>query len=228
MEKVVIKAEPRTVTGKQVHALRRAGQLPGVLYGRHIDPIAISMEEREASRILSRLTSSSLVTIDLNGQEYPALVREGQRNPIKRNLIHVDFQAVSLTEKLRTHVNIELTGAAPAVKDFNAVLVTSLDELEVECLPQDLPERVIVDIARLANVGDGIRVRDIVLSDKVKILEDPDEMIVVATAARAEEVEVTPEAEAAAEAAEPEVIEKGKKEEEVPEGEEKKKEEKKK
>ncbi|NCP16851.1 50S ribosomal protein L25, partial [bacterium] len=107
--------------------------------------------------------------------------------------------------------------------DFNAVLVTSLDELEVECFPQDLPARITVDISSLANVGDGIHVRDIVLSDKVKILEDPDEMIVVATAARAEEVvEVAAEAVAGEVVTEPEVIEKGKKEEEVPEEGEKK------
>lgn len=218
MENVIIKATPRTVIGKQVRALRRAGQLPGVLYGRHIEPAPISLDAREASRILSHLTSSSLVTIDLEGQEYPALVRESQRNPIKRNLVHVDFQVVSLTEKLRTRVGIEVAGISPAVKDFNAVLVTSLDELEVECLPQHLPERIVVDISRLANVGDGIHVRDIILSDNVKVLSDPDEMVVVVTASRAEEVEeVAAEAIPGQEMAEPEVIEKGKKEEEVPE-----------
>lgn len=218
MENVIIKATPRTVIGKQVRALRRAGQLPGVLYGRHIEPAPISLDAREASRILSHLTSSSLVTIDLEGQEYPALVRESQRNPIKRNLVHVDFQVVSLTEKLRTRVGIEVAGISPAVKDFNAVLVTSLDELEVECLPQHLPERIVVDISRLANVGDGIHVRDIILSENIKVLSDPEEMVVVVTASRAEEVEeVAAEAIPGQEMAEPEVIEKGKKEEEVPE-----------
>ncbi len=216
MANVIVKATHRTVIGKQVRALRRAGQLPGVLYGRHIEPAPISMDAREASRILSHLTSSSLVTIDLEGQEYPSLVRESQRNPIKRNLVHVDFQVVSLTEKLRTHVGIEVTGISPAVKDFNAVLVTSLDELEVECFPQHLPERIVVDISRLTNVGDGIHVRDIVLSENVKVLSDPEEMVVVVTASRAEE-EVAAEAIQVEEMAEPEVIEKGKKEEEVPE-----------
>ncbi|MBA4379706.1 MAG: 50S ribosomal protein L25 [Anaerolinea sp.] len=216
MANVIVKATHRTVIGKQVRALRRAGQLPGVLYGRHIEPAPISMDAREASRILSHLTSSSLVTIDLEGQEFPSLVRESQRNPIKRNLVHVDFQVVSLTEKLRTHVGIEVTGISPAVKDFNAVLVTSLDELEVECFPQHLPERIVVDISRLANVGDGIHVRDIVLSENVKVLSDPEEMVVVVTASRAEEV-VAAEAIPGEEMAEPEVIEKGKKEEEVPE-----------
>ncbi len=216
MENVVVKATHRTVIGKQVRALRRAGQLPGVLYGRHIEPAPISMDAREASRILSRLTSSSLVTIDLEGKEYPSLVRESQRNPIKRNLLHVDFQVVSLTETLRTHVRIEVAGISPAVKDFNAVLVTSLDELEVECFPQHLPERIVVDISRLANIGDSIHVRDIILSENVKILNDPEEMVVVVTASKAEE-EVAAVAIPGQEMAEPEVIEKGKKEEEAPE-----------
>jgi large subunit ribosomal protein L25 len=216
MEKVVIKATHRNVTGRHLRALRRAGQLPGVVYGHNIAPIAISMNARDASRILYHLTSSSLVTIDLEGKEYPSLVREKQRNYVKGNVIHVDFQVVSLTEKIRANVGIELTGTSQAVKDFNAVLVTGLTELEVEAFPQDLPERIVVDISSMVKIGDGIHVRDIVVSDKVRVLDEPEEMIVLATAAK-EEVEevVAPEAEVAAEeAAEPEVIEKGKKEEE--------------
>ncbi len=216
MEKVVLKASKRDVTGKQVKAMRRAGQLPAVFYGRHIEnPIAITLEQREAARALTKVSSSSLVTLDLDGKEYPALVREKQRDFIKNRLLHVDFLAVSLTEKLRASVGIELTGLSLAVKDFNAILVNGLTEIEVECLPADLPERIVVDISPVAKLGDGIYVRDLVLSDKVKVLESPDVMIVIATAAKVEEV-----VEAAAPVAvveEPEVIEKGKKEEEVAE-----------
>lgn len=224
MEKVVIQATHRTIIGKQVHALRRAGQLPGVIYGHNVPPIAIAMDARVVSRQLFKITGSSLVTVDLEGKEYPALVREKQRNYVKGNLIHVDFQVVSLTEKIRANISIELTGSSPAVKDLNAVLVTVMNQLEVECFPQDLPERVVVDISGLANIGDGIHIRDIVLSDKVQVLEDLDEMVVLAAAPKQEVEEVVaPEAEVAAEeAAEPEVIEKGKKEEEVPEEGEKK------
>ncbi|MBM3153057.1 MAG: hypothetical protein FJZ96_12795, partial [Chloroflexi bacterium] len=103
-------------------------------------------------------------------------------------------------------------GVSPAVKDFNAVLVAGLDSLEVECFPQDLPERIKVDISVLAVIGNGVHVRDIVLSDKVTVLDQPDEMIVLATAPKVEAV--VEEAVTVAEEAEPEVIEKGKKEEE--------------
>jgi len=223
MEKVILKASPRTSTGRHVRALRRTGQLPGVLYGHNVEPIIISLDAREATKALVRLSSSSLVTIDLDGKEYPSLVREKQMNYIKRNLIHVDFQVVSLTEKIRANVSIVLTGNSPAVKDFNAMLINGLNELEVEAFPQDLPEKVEVDISALVKIGDGIHVRDVVLSDKVTIMSTADEMIVLATAPAKEEVEevVTPEAAIVEGETEPEVIEKGKKEEEEEEAEKK-------
>jgi large subunit ribosomal protein L25 len=216
MEKVVLKATPRTATGRQVRALRREGLLPAVIYGHNVEPISISLDGREAGRVLGRLSSSSLISIELEGKEYPSLVREKQQNYIKRNLIHVDFMVVSLTEKIRANVGIVLTGNSPAVKDFNAMLINGLNELEVEAYPQDLPESIVVDISALVKIGDGIHVRDIVLSDKVEVFDSPDEMIVLATAPAKEEVEevVTPEVEAVEEGAEPEVLEKGKKEEE--------------
>ncbi len=209
MEKVVLKATKRDVIGKKVGALRRQGKLPAVLYGHHIETTAIMLDAHEGSQTLSHLTSSSLVTIDLDGKEYLALVREKQRDFIKNRLVHLDFQVVSLTEKMRAKVGIELAGTAPAVKDFNAVIHTGLTEMEIECMPQDLPERIVVDISGLAELGDSVRVRDVVLSDKVKILGDLEEIIAVATAPKKEEIiEEAPVEEEAA----PEVIERGKKE----------------
>jgi large subunit ribosomal protein L25 len=215
MENVVLKAALRTATGRHVRALRRSGQLPAVIYGHNVEPLTISLDAHEATRVLSRLSSSSLVTIEVDGKDYPSLVREKQMNYIKRNLIHVDFQVVSLTEKIRANVGIVLTGNSQAVKDYNAMLINGLTELEVEALPQDLPERVVVDINPLLKIGDAIHVRDIVLSDKVTIMDAPDEMVVLATAPAKEEVEevVTPEEVVVEGEAEPEVIEKGKKEE---------------
>jgi large subunit ribosomal protein L25 len=217
MDQVVLKAEKRDVVGKQVKALRRAGKLPAVIYGRHTEPINVLLDAHSASLVLGRLTSSSLVTIDLDGKEYPALVREKQRDYIKNRLLHVDFLTVSLTETLRASVAVNLVGVSAAVKDFNAVLVINLQSLEVECLPADLPERIDVDISVLARPGEGVRVRDIKVSDKVRLLDDPDTMVAVATFAKVEEeVAAVPGAEGVAPAeAEPELaVERGKKEEE--------------
>jgi large subunit ribosomal protein L25 len=214
MEKVVLKASKRDVIGKQVKAMRRAGQLPAVVYGRHLEtPLVITLDARDATRLLAKTSSSSLVTIELEGTEIPTLVREKQKDYIKNRLIHVDFLAVSLTEKLTAYVGIELTGLSLAVKDYNAVLVTGLDQIEVEALPADLPEKIVVDIVALAKPGDAIHVSDLVLSDKIKVLSNSTEMIVIATAAKVEEAVESVAPEAGVE--EPEVIEKGKKEEEA-------------
>ncbi len=222
MEKVVLKAAKRSVTGKQVRALRRAGELPGIIYGHDMEPVNISLNAHDATLLLNRTTASSLVTIELDGKEYPTLVRERQRNPIKSVYVHIDFQAVSMTEKINAEVAIQLTGISPAVKDFNAVLVTGISELEMEALPQDLPERIVVDISNLLKIGDGIYVRDIIVSDKVKVLANANEMIILATAPKAEVVEEpVVEAVAVEEGTEPEVIERGKKEEEDAEEEKK-------
>ena len=216
MERVVLKAEKRDVIGKQLRALRRAGKLPAVIYGRHTAPISISLDSHSASLALGRLTSSSLVTIELDGTQYPTLVREKQRDYIKNRLLHVDFLAVSLTETIRASVIVNFTGVSTAVKDYNAVFVVNLASLQVECLPTDLPERIDVDISVLARPGDGIRVREVHVSDKVQILDDPDTMVAVATFAKVEEEGAgVPGAEVAPAEAEPELaVERGKKEDE--------------
>jgi len=216
MEKVVLKATKRDVVGKQVKALRREGKLPAVIYGRHTDPINVNLDAHTAAVALAKLTASSLVTIDVDGTEHLALVREKQRDYIKNKLLHVDFLAVSLTEKLRTKVAVHFVGISLAVKDFNAVLVHNLEELEVECLPVDLPERIDVDISAMLKPGEGIRVHDVQVSDKVRLLADPDTMVVVATFAKVEEETAAAGATAGATATstEPEIaVERGKKEE---------------
>ncbi len=210
MEKVVIPAKKRNVVGKQVKALRREGLLPAVIYGYAIEPTPIVLDSREATRILSQATSSSLITIELEGSEFPSLVREKQRDFIRGDLLHIDFQALSLTERIRANVSIELDGVAPAVKEFNAIIVSGLTELEVECLPGDLPEMVTVDISSLVELGSAIYVSDVNLPGEIEILNDPEAIIAVATALKEEEAEEEEELE---ELEEPEVIERGKKDE---------------
>ncbi len=217
MEKVVIKATKRDVAGKQVKAMRREGKLPAVIYGRHTEPINVTLDAHSASLALAKVTSSSLVTLDVDGTEYPALVREKQRDFIKNRLLHVDFLAVSLTEKIRATVGLNFVGVSPAVKDYNAVLVKNLEQLHIECLPSDLPENISIDISVMARPGDGIRVREVAISDKIRVLENPDTMVAVATAAKVEEeVAAVPGVEGAAPAEEePELsVERGKKEDE--------------
>jgi large subunit ribosomal protein L25 len=206
MEKVVLKATTRTVIGKQVAKLRRAGQLPAVIYSHNMQPLIISLDAHSAGLIIPKLTSSSIVNIELDGKMIPALVREKQKNFIKNELTHIDFQAVLLTEKINAAISIHFHGLSPAVKEWSAMIVHNLNKLEVEALPNDLPERIEVDLTVLKNIGDAIHVRDLVLSDAVTVLTDPDVMVAVATATHEEA------ADAAAAVAAPVVAEKGKKE----------------
>lgn len=216
MEKIVLDAENRTAIGKKVRALRREGKLPAIIYGKGIEPKAISLDYLEASKVLSGVTSSHLIEIDVDGDSHNVLVRDRQRDPILRNLIHVDFLAVSMTEKLRTNVMVELVGEAPAATEYGGIVVPSAESLEVESLPQNLPEKFVVDISGLEEVGDAIFVRDLEIPDGVEVLTDMDETVVIVTAQMMEEVlEELEEVEAMEEMAEePEVIERGRLEEE--------------
>ncbi|MCX6059539.1 MAG: 50S ribosomal protein L25 [Chloroflexi bacterium] len=215
MEKVVLKASKREVTGKQVRALRRTGQLPAVIYGRHVEqPISISLDARVVEQVFAKLTSSTLVTIEVDGEEFTAIVREKQRNYIKGIITHIDFLALDLTEKIRTKVRLTFVGVSSAVKDFSAVLVHRMEALEVECLPTDLPERITVDVSSLKEIGNNIHVRDISLPANIVVLDDADDVVIVATLVKeeaADVVAVVPGAEVAA----PDIsVERGKKEEE--------------
>lgn len=218
-DRIVLEAQKRTVKGKQVGTLRRQGILPGIIYGRigkeQIDPIAIQLDLHEASQTIKGLTGSSLVRLQVAGEEYPVVLRELQKDIIYGTLRHVDFMAVSLTDKLQTAVPIELIGQAPAEINLEAVVVTGISELEIECLPQDMPERIEVDATVLTDIDSVIFVKDLVLPDNIEVLSDPDDLIASVTYVTIEEEEEEEEegelAELLDEGIEPEVIEKGKK-----------------
>ena len=215
-ENIVVKAEKRLVTGRKVGALRRSGQLPGVIYGRHIEAFPIQMDFREATRILSHATSSSLITIDVGDEQHSVILRDRQKDVINGQLLHVDFLAVSLTEKLRTQVQIELVGEAPVSEIPDTVIIQGLNELEIECLPQDLPSTIQVDISKLATTDDNILVKDIDLGEQVTILTDPEDVIVSVTYVAQEvvEEEEVEESILGLEDEGPDVVEKGKTSEE--------------
>lgn len=217
MEKVLLKAEKRTITGKKVKNLRLAGKVPAVIYGGEIKSLPIILDTRGTTNTLNKVSGSTILTIDVEGKEYPALVREIQQDYIKGELLHVDFLVVSLKEKLRTNVSISLIGEAPVLEEYSALIVSGLDQIEVECYPQDLPEVIEVDVSSLEELGAAIYLKDIPAIENVEFLSDPEELIAVASAIKEEVEEVVEEAEIleeVEEGAEPEVVEHGKKEDE--------------
>jgi large subunit ribosomal protein L25 len=211
MEKVVIKAVRREIIGKQVKKMRREGKLPAVMYGHHVDPIPLVLDQRETTRILNSVSLSQLLTMDLEGETYPVLVRDKQIDFIRGNLLHIDFLAVSMGEKISTSISVVIDGDAPAVKEFNGIVVSGANELEIECLPGDLPENIVVDVSNLMQIGDAVYVRDLDLGDKIEIMDDPDTMLAVITPF---ETIVEEEVEEEIEIEEPELVDQGKREEE--------------
>lgn len=223
MEKIAIQAEERKLKGKKVKQIRSEGKLPAVIYGKDIDTIPIAVDARETTITLNRVSGSTILTILLSGEEHAALVREIQRDYIRNEIIHIDFQAVSLKEKLRTNVSINLTGEAPVIEEYDALVVSGIDQIEVECLPQDLPESIEVDVSNLVEIGDAIYLRDLPVPSNVEFLTDLDELVAVASAIKEEVIEEPEEEELVLETEileEPEVIEHGKIEEEEEFGEE--------
>ena len=211
-EEIIIKAEKRTVRGKQVSQLRRAGILPGVVYGHKVESQAIQMDRHTVSLQMTSITPTTLVTIDVAGNKIKAFVRDRQRDVLHGVLTHLDFLAVSMTEKMRAAVELELTGEAPVLENPTYLLNHSLNVIEIECLPQDMPERVMVDVSSIKTPEDSITIADLDLGKNVTILTDHSEVIVsVGRIAVEEAVETSGEAGAG----EPDVVEKGKKTEEA-------------
>jgi large subunit ribosomal protein L25 len=214
MEEVVFLANRREVTGKKVKLLRRDGMLPAVVYGHNIEPISITLDMRDAIRTLDSISPSALVVLDIEGDKHYTLVRDKQRNPVRRSIIHVDFQAVSLTETVRADVNINIIGEAPAVETYLAIVVPSLEQLSIECLPTNLPDKIDVDISGLSEIGDSILVGDLTVPEGIDVMNDLEDVVVVVIAQAAEEVEEVEEEEIELEeGAEPEILERGKREE---------------
>lgn len=198
-QKIAIR--PRAVTGKKVSRLRREGVLPGVVFGGHKDSTPVETDMREFERGYRRWGSTTLVTLDgLPDGAVSALIHDVTRSTLTGRLLHVDFQRVSLTEKVHAEVPLHFVGESPAVKG-GGVLVHAMSEVNVEAFPQDIPHSIDVDLAKLVEIDDSLYVRDLVVdSSKVKLIDDGDELLVRVVPVRVEE-EAKPAA-AAAEGAE--------------------------
>jgi large subunit ribosomal protein L25 len=207
-ETISLTAARRTATGHKTGALRRAGKLPAVLYGPGIETIPIELDNRETTRVLSRMRGTRLIDLTLDGAPHKALVRDIQRDSVRGDLRHVDFYKVAMDRMIRVTVPINLVGEAPAAQD--GVVVSGLSEIEIECLPGDIVSRVDADLSVLKAIGDAIHVRDLSLPSTVKVLTDGDELVARATYQAAEEEAPAPVEGAPAE---PELVERRRKEE---------------
>ncbi|NOR88699.1 MAG: 50S ribosomal protein L25 [Anaerolineales bacterium] len=204
MEAVTLDANDRKTIGKQVKALRRQGILPAVMYGVGIDPLPIELDEKVASRVLANVGGSTLIDLNIGKDTHKVLVREFQRDVIRRNILHVDFLVVAMDVVISAVVPVVLVGEAPAMEELGGIIVSGLNEIEVEALPTDLPEQVTADIGALAAMNDVITAGDLALGEKVTLITDPGETIANVIAQMAEEVIEEEEVEELEEGVEPE------------------------
>ncbi|MDR7385976.1 MAG: 50S ribosomal protein L25 [Armatimonadota bacterium] len=212
MQRLTLEVDARGERGKSaVRKLRRAGRVPGVLYGRGIEPLAISVDARAVEAALQRLAGANvlldiLVREDGHVRTELAMLQDVQRDVLTRRILHVDLHRISLTEKVYTRLPVRLKGEPPGVRE-GGILEFLRHEVEVTGLPTDLPDHLELDVSRLA-LGDSLHVRDLKVPPGVTVLTPPEETLVTVLAPA-----VAPEeAPAAAEEvpAQPEVVGKGK------------------
>ena len=192
-EKHQIKAAVRTVTGRKVKQIRKEGWLPATVYGKEFESLSIQFNLAEIVKLFDEIGESTLVEVTLDEKEkLPVLFRNPQYHPIDGNMIHIDCYKVNLKEKIKAMVPIELVGESQAVKDGN-ILVTVTDEIEVEGLPADLPEKIEIDLSVLENLESTITVADLKIGDKLEILTDLEQLIAKVEEPKAEEEPVVEE-----------------------------------
>ena len=214
-----LNASPRTDKGKGVaRKLRAAGQVPGVIYGHGREPQSLTVNAREFDRLAERVRiTSTVIELALDGRTARTLVRELQRDPIRRNVLHIDFQELVAGEKVNVSVPLRFIGTAEGVKSAGGILEEVIHTLDVRVDPSSIPDHIDVDVTPLT-IGHGLHVRDLKLPEGVEVLDDPDNTVCTVTPPKAEEVVAAPVVEGAVvapEAApEPELIRKPKGEEE--------------
>ena len=216
---ITVTAEVRTSRGKnEARRTRRAGQIPAIVYGAYQDPISIAVNPREILRIVHSSTGyNTIFTLAIEGGEStPVMVVDQQVDPLKGTLLHADLKRIDLSKRIRVTVPVHTTGEAAGVKVQGGLLEVVSRAIEIECLPDEIPESFSVSVSELM-IGQSKRASDVGLSGSMKLVSSPDAVIAHVVSLRAEEA--APAAEAAVPAAgtttaEPEVIKKGKKEEE--------------
>jgi large subunit ribosomal protein L25 len=222
MANIVVEAAPRSDRGKnEARRLRQTGHVPAVLYGGKGEAITLTVKTKEITSILrSESGHNTLFQVSLSGKQQPAIVKAWQVDPVSGNLLHVDLLRVAMDVRMRVKVPVHTFGEPAGVKQQGGIFETVTREVEIECLPADIPAEFRMDVSELM-IGKHLRVSELPIdAAKMKLITDPDRVIAHVVALRAEEekpAEVVA-AEAAAVPAEPEVIKKGKKEVEGEEG----------
>lgn len=188
MDMVKLSAKKRNVFGRKLKKDRAKGLIPAVIYGREIKSESLWIDNLEFSKLLKKTGESTMINLKIDGkEERSVIIYEIQRDPVTRKIIHSDFFQVKMDEEIETEVELVYIGESPAVKELGGVLVKSLDEVTVKCLPADLPSEINVDISKLKSFDDYIYIKDLPISSKIKIDLEPDTVVALVSPPRTEE-----------------------------------------
>jgi large subunit ribosomal protein L25 len=214
-DKSLLEAQPREAgTKNDARRVRREGKIPAVVYGAGKNALTVSVDPRQVSRILHSETGHNTVfDLALDGERTKAMIVDWQYEPIKGSLLHIDLKRIAMDQKLRVNIPIELVGEPAGVKQQGGILEQIAREVEVECLPGDIPNQIELSVSELV-FGTVLRISDLPKNDKIKYLSDPEQPVAHIITIKEEEVPTADAVagEAAAAPAEPEVIKKGKQE----------------
>jgi large subunit ribosomal protein L25 len=212
-----VEAQPRAAESRGKNEARRVrvtGNIPAVIYGAKKDSVAVTVNPKQITKILASDTGhNTIFDLQLNGGKEKVMIVDWQYDPIKSRLLHIDLKRIDMAKTIRVSVPIELVGESAGVKQQGGIMDQVLREVEIECLPSDIPSHIDVDVSQLV-FGEVIRVKDLAHGGKLKFITDEDQAVAHITTVK-EEVVATPDAAAAdatAAPAEPEVIKKGKQE----------------
>lgn len=184
---ISLNVTPRTETGNALEALRTNGFIPAVLYGHSVTPTPLTINYLDFSRVFKSAGESTLVELTVAGKKpVNVLIHEVATHPVSGRFLHIDFYQVNMKEEIETDVPLEFVGESAAVKALSGVLIRSLEEVKIKCLPSDLPHALEVDLGKLATFDDVIKVGDIVLPKGVELLDDAETIVATVAAPRTE------------------------------------------
>jgi large subunit ribosomal protein L25 len=185
-----LSVQKRGTLGRGVKSLRAQGLVPAELYGRGLENLHLSIPKKEFKKVFKEAGENTVVTVVLDGKKHPVLIQAVSYDPLTDEIQNVDLYQVRMDEKLKVGVPVEFVGVAPAVKEKNGLLVKSLQELEIEALPADIPHDIQVDLSGLMDIGQSIYVKDLSVPTSVKVLVGPDTVVATVTAKVTEEEEL--------------------------------------
>lgn len=192
---VSLEVKPRTVLGKKVKKLRSEGLIPANIFGQGVTSTSIQVNLNDFAKVYKSVGETGLVGLKLDGKDHPVLVHKIQREPKSDSVLHVDFHQVNLKEKTTAHVPVVLVGEAPIEKSKEGIILQSLNEIEIEALPTDIPHNIEVNIETLTEVGQSVQVKDLLIDkSKVEIKTDLEANVLSVQTAEIKEEEPEPEA----------------------------------